>query len=104
MPVPKFNTGHDNWSTLKMPGGTIPKHNRFDYGREHLRRQALSPGPMTANMTSYIKGAIQLPKIRNNSISKEALMSLPNDDFQLQSNRILNNNNSKTSLFSKGVT
>ncbi len=61
----KFNVGHDTWTTMKAPGGTMQKSSRFDYRGEHARRQALSPGPMTADITTYLKGAIQLPKIKN---------------------------------------
>jgi hypothetical protein len=50
---------------MKAPGGTMGSSSRFDYRKEYARRQAMSPGPMTADITSYLKGAIQLPKIKN---------------------------------------
>lgn len=62
----------------------------------------MSPGPATANLNTYLKGAVVLPKIKKFSISKEGLMELP-QDLSLNKQH-LNNNNSRTSLFSKRVT
>jgi len=59
----------------------MQKSSRFDYVREHQKMQAHSPGPSTANVQSFMKGAkviqpmIKLPEIKN----LDNLTTLKND-------------------------
>lgn len=66
--------------------------------------KAMSPGPATANLNTYLKGAIVLPKIQKFGISKDVLAELPQDHSLATQKLLGSNTNSRTSLFSGRVT
>ena len=80
---------------MNSPGGKITRAVRFDYNKMKEIMESQSPGPNTSVTKTFIKGAVQLPEIKKNSVSllsRNALSPSPS------------NMASRTSLFSTKVT